>query len=78
MAIFDNNSLAQDTVPLPQENGYKTEVRWCELRNKDGVFITTDLVMMGVAGDNLWGIRPYEEYSIPAKDYSFKFSEPIL
>ncbi len=105
----------------PQENGYKTEVRWFELTNengigikvsgekplgfstlhnpiedfdqethadyrhtndivkKDGVFITTDLMMMGVAGDNSWGARPYEEYAVPAKDYSFKFSiEPIL
>ncbi len=105
----------------PQENGYKTEVRWFELRNekgigikvsgenllgfstlhnpiedfdqethadyrhtndivkKDGVFITTDLMMMGVAGDNSWGAKPYEEYAVPPKDYSFKFSiEPIL
>lgn len=105
----------------PQENGYKTEVRWFELKNengigikvsgenllgfstlhnpiedfdqenhgdyrhtndivkKDGVFITTDLMMMGVAGDNSWGAKPYEEYAVPAKDYSFKFSiEPIL
>jgi len=105
----------------PQENGYKTDVRWFELRNengigirvsskellgfsalhnpiedfdqethtdfrhinditkKEGVFITTDLKMMGVAGDNSWGARPYEEYAIPAKNYSFKFSiEPIF
>lgn len=100
----------------PQENGYKTDVRWFELRNqngvglkvigspllgfstlhnpiedfdqkdhtdfrhtndivkKDGVFITTDLKMMGVGGDDSWGARPYAEYSIPAKDYDFKFS----
>jgi beta-galactosidase len=105
----------------PQENGYKTDVRWFELRNengvglkissekilgfsvlhnpiedfdqkthadfrhindivkKDGVFVTTDLKMMGVAGDNSWGARPYEEYTLPAKGYSFKFSfEPIF
>jgi len=35
--------------------------------------------MMGVAGDNSWGARPYEIYSIPAMNYSFKFSiEPIF
>lgn len=105
----------------PQENGYKTDVRWFELRNengigikicgeeilgfsvlhnpiedfdqethadfrhindivkRDGVFVTTDLKMMGVAGDNSWGARPYEEYTLPAKGYSFKFTiEPIF
>ena len=105
----------------PQENGYKTDVRWFELRNengiglrvsgitslgfsalhnpledfdqethkdfrhthdivpKDGVYVTADLVMMGVAGDNSWGARPYEKYSVPAKDYLFEFSmEPVF
>lgn len=105
----------------PQENGYKTDVRWFELRNqngvglrvigaplfgfsalhnpiedfdmenmddyrhtndivkKDGVFICTDLKMMGVAGDNSWGARPYPEYSLPAQNYTFSFSiEPVF
>jgi beta-galactosidase len=105
----------------PQENGYKTDVRWFELRNdegiglrvcsekslgfsalhnpiedfdqmthedfrhtndiekRDGVFVTADLMMMGVAGDNSWGAKPYEKYSIPAKDYIFRFSmEPVF
>ena len=105
----------------PQENGYKTDVRWLELRNengigikvkgeeplgfsalhnpiedfdqethgdfrhtndivkRDGVYITADLKMMGVAGDNSWGARPYPAYSIPAKDYTFTFTiEPIF
>ena len=106
----------------PQENGYKTDVRWFELRNqnnvgirvsskdellgfsalhnpvedfdqvthedfrhtndivkKDGVFICTDLKMMGVAGDNSWGAIPYPQYSIKAQDYTFEFSiEPVF
>ena len=105
----------------PQENGYKTDVRWFELRNEDGVglkvsseiplgfssmhnpiedfdqkthqnfkhtndivkrngvFITTDLKMMGVAGDNSWGAKPYEKYSIPAQNYTFKFTfDPVF
>lgn len=105
----------------PQENGYKTDARWVELRDmngvgikiaskqclgfsalhnpiedfdqvthadfrhtndimkKDGVFLTADLKMMGVAGDDSWGARPYPEYSIPAKDYTFTFTiEPIF
>lgn len=100
----------------PQENGYKTDVRWFELRSEngmgirvsssqpigfsalhnpiedfdqithtdlrhtndikkqDGVFVTADLKMMGVAGDNSWGARPYPEYTLPASNYKFKFS----
>jgi beta-galactosidase len=100
----------------PQENGYKTGVRWFELRNehgiglriigtpaigfsalhnpiedfdmedmddyrhhndivkKDGVYITTDLIQMGVAGDNSWGARPYRKYAVPAQDYQFSFT----
>ena len=105
----------------PQENGYKTDVRWFELRNeegfgirvtasgslgfsthhnpiedfdmktrddykhtndiikRDGVFVNADLKMMGVAGDNSWGARPYPQYSLPAGNYYFKFSiEPVF
>jgi beta-galactosidase len=105
----------------PQENGYKTGVRWFELSNengvglrvisetpvgfsalhnpiedfdqethkdfrhtndiikRDGVYVTTDMKMMGVAGDNSWGARPYPKYSIPAKNYTFRFSiDPIF
>jgi beta-galactosidase len=105
----------------PQENGYKTDTRWLELRNengigikitgdptigfsalnnpiedfdmenmddyrhtndivkKDGVFICTDMKMMGVAGDDSWGARPYPEYSIPAQSYEFSFTiEPVF
>jgi beta-galactosidase len=107
----------------PQENGYKSDVRWFELRNengngfrisaasdetigfsalhnpvedfdqkthnefrhtndivkRDGVFICIDKLMMGVAGDNSWGARPYPEYSVPAKDYSFSFTmQPVF
>ncbi len=105
----------------PQENGYKTDVRWFELRSnngwglkisglptlgfsalhnpiedfdqethkefkhlndiikQDGVFVTFDLKQMGVAGDNSWGATPYEQYTLPAQNYEFKFSiEPVF
>ncbi|MCU4174222.1 glycoside hydrolase family 2 TIM barrel-domain containing protein [Carboxylicivirga sp. N1Y90] len=105
----------------PQENGYKTDTRWFELRNsdgwglrisgapsigfsalhnpiedfdqethsenkhlndivkQDGVFVTFDLKQMGVAGDNSWGAKPYEQYTLPAQDYEFNFiMEPVF
>lgn len=105
----------------PQENAYKTDTRWFELRNengiglrisgeqmigfsalhnpiedfdmenmddyrhtndivkKEGVFICTDLIQMGIAGDNSWGARPYRKYSVPAQNYNYSFTiEPIF
>ncbi|MEN8157336.1 MAG: glycoside hydrolase family 2 TIM barrel-domain containing protein [Bacteroidota bacterium] len=104
----------------PQENGYRTEVRWMELYNeegfgirftgdplfgfsalhhpmedfdqvthrdyrhindiikRDGVFVHIDLKQMGVAGDNSWGARPYPEYSVPARNYTFEFTMEAL
>lgn len=105
----------------PQENGYKTDVRWFQLTTdngaglkitglpllgfsalhnpiedfdqdthdeykhvndivkRDGVFINFDLKQMGVAGDNSWGAKPYEQYTLPAQNYEFNFTlEPIF
>ncbi len=118
-----SSKVAEQYVPYvrPQENAYKCDVRWFELRNSDGVgliisgepslgfsalhnsiedfdqethadfkhltdinkrngvFISFDIKQMGVAGDNSWGARPYEKYSIPAKNYEFKVSlEPVF
>lgn len=106
----------------PQENGYKTAVRWFELTNnkgvglrfkgapvlggfaalhnpiedfdikdmkdyrhindikkQDGVFVTLDEKMMGVAGYNSWGAKPWGPYTLPVQDYSFEYIiEPIF
>ncbi len=120
---YYESKVADQYVPYvrPQENGYKTDVRWFELRNdngwglkisglptfgfsalhnpiedfdqvthqefkhlndivkKDGVFLTFDLRQMGVAGDNSWGATPYEQYTLPANNYEFRFSiEPVF
>lgn len=99
----------------PQENGYKTDLRWLTLTNDSGngllvdgrplfsgsalhnsiedfdqgtkqnyrhtidivpqnkVFVTIDLMQMGVGGDDSWGAMPHPQYLLPAQDYSFKF-----
>jgi beta-galactosidase len=98
----------------PQENGYKTDVRWVALTGKNDVGLLavgqpalcfsallysiedltqesrgtkhpTDLVernfvefnidykQTGVGGDNSWGARPLEKYTLKAKEYSYSF-----
>jgi beta-galactosidase len=50
-----------------------------DIVKKDGVYVTADMKMMGVAGDNSWGATPYSDYSIAAQNYSFKFIiEPVF
>ncbi len=104
----------------PQENGYKTDVRWVALsKNNDvglmaaglseicfsalrysqedltqesrGTKHATDLVerdfvefhvdykQTGVGGDNSWGARPLEQYTLAPKEYSYSFRlRPLL
>jgi len=98
----------------PQENGYKTDVRWVALTKKNGVGLLavglptlcfsalqystedlsqerrgtkhpTDLVesdfievhvdlgQTGVGGDNSWGARPLDHYTLFPKEYSYSF-----
>lgn len=98
----------------PQENGYKTEVRWLSLANenkcgllftgipsfcfsalpytyddmkgfkqggkhlndlekKDFVDLNLDHAQTGVGGDDSWGVRPHDEYTLIAKNYSYSF-----
>lgn len=112
-----HSSVADRYFPYlrPQENGYKTDLRWMALTDENGngllidglpifsgsalhnpiedfdqgdkynyrhtidikprdeVFVTVDLMQMGVGGDNSWGALPHPQYLLPAGDYTFKF-----
>jgi beta-galactosidase len=98
----------------PQENGYKTDVRWVALTQKNGVgllavglptlcfsalpYSTEDLTQesrgtkhptdlekrdfiefhvdyrqTGIGGDDSWGARPLEHYTLFPKEYSYSF-----
>jgi len=98
----------------PQENGYKTDVRWVALTKKNGTGLLVvgqpilcfsalpysfedltqesrgtrhppdleerdfiefhvDYRQTGVGGDNSWGARPLEKYTLFAKEYSYSF-----
>lgn len=115
--IYESTVAEQEfKYARPQENGYKTEVRWLELTNDNGqglrfestqtlgfsalhnpqedydaismkdlrhlndvepkgdVFINLDYRMMGVAGYNSWGAKPYGKYTIPYGNYTQKYN----
>lgn len=98
----------------PQENGYKTDVRWVALTKRNGVGLLaagqptlcfsalpysiedftqerrgtkhpTDLAerdyielnidhnQTGVGGDDSWGARPLDHYTLLPKEYSYSF-----
>lgn len=98
----------------PQENGYKTDVRWVALTDEKGVGLLAvglpvlcfsalpysvedltqksrgtqhptdleeqdfvevflDLGQTGVGGDNSWGARPLDHYTLFPKEYSYRF-----
>lgn len=99
----------------PQENGYKTDVRFVEFINKEGIgvrftgngllsysahhqkisdfdpgekkgqrhttdvperpeiYLNIDYKQMGVGGDNSWGAKTHEEYTLQPKDYKYSY-----
>jgi beta-galactosidase len=116
MGIYESNVEDQFTPYVrPQENGYKTDVRWMILENEKhyllkftgsplicfsalpytydemkGFFqggrhlhdlvrspfvdLNIDYKQMGVGGDDSWGARTHEEFSLPAGSYEYGFS----
>ena len=44
-----------------------------ELSSGRGITVNLDLKQMGVGGDNSWGARPHEPYTLPATAYSYSF-----
>ncbi|MFZ4522137.1 MAG: glycoside hydrolase family 2 TIM barrel-domain containing protein [Bacteroidales bacterium] len=114
--IWESTPEGQFTPYIrPQENGYKTEVRWVtfetgkhitlkftglpllsfsalpytyddmkgfrqtgkhihDLKKNPFVDLNIDYLQMGVGGDDSWGARVHEEYTIPAKEYNYSFT----
>ncbi|MEI7726604.1 MAG: glycoside hydrolase family 2 TIM barrel-domain containing protein [Bacteroidota bacterium] len=103
----------------PQENGYKTDVRWITLENqkhnairfsgdpllcfsalpftyddmkgfkqggkhlhdlekKPFIDLNIDYRQMGVGGDDSWGARTHDQYTLPAKEYGYSFTMEVL
>jgi len=45
----------------------------CDVRKSGFITLHIDYAQMGVGGDNSWGAPVHTEYTIPAKEYSYKF-----
>jgi len=111
-----NNTIDKEYVKYisPQENGYKTDVRWMSLSDgEDGVLFVSDSLFcfsalpfaqeelyqdergtkhipdvkfngcanicldykqMGVGGDDSWGARTHEKYTLRGNHYSYRFA----
>lgn len=110
------SSVTKQFVPYisPQENGYKTDVRWFALKNgrDTGLLVTgapvicfsalhytegdleqkqrgtkhpfelvpkkftelhIDFKQTGIGGDNSWGARPLDKYTLFPKEYTYQF-----
>ncbi|MBN2594763.1 MAG: DUF4981 domain-containing protein [Sedimentisphaerales bacterium] len=49
-----------------------------EIPEREFNTVNIDYKQMGVGGDNSWGYRTHEEYTLPAKEYEYKFIiEPV-
>jgi len=43
------------------------------VKRRDLVTLNLDYKQMGVGGDNSWGARPHEEYTLTVREYSYSF-----
>jgi len=66
------NTVADHYVPYmrPQENGYKTEVRWLSLSNADSglLVVADDLISFGVSHNRLLDFVPPVKIAITSED----------
>ena len=56
-----------DYVPKGQKHGK------LDIQQKDQVDWLIDLKQMGVGGDNSWGARPHDKYTLPPGNYDYSF-----
>jgi beta-galactosidase len=64
--------LSASAWPFTMEDLEKAE-HIHELPRRETITVNLDYKQMGVGGDDSWGARTHPEYTLPAKDYSYKF-----
>jgi len=68
MQVSAHHFKLEDFDPGPQKKQRHTS----DLKKRDLVTLNIDHKHMGVGGDTSWGARVHPQYTIPAKEYSFK------
>ena len=63
----DGTASASGLVPVTTKHGAEVPIR-------DLVTVNIDHKQMGVGGDTSWGRLVHEQYTIPAKDYRYRFT----
>jgi len=71
MDLLSMSALRYATEDLTQER--RGSMHTVDLEERDFVELHLDLKQMGVGGDNSWGARPHPQYTLPARDYVFRF-----
>lgn len=70
---FRMSELEHLKVPVNIGHKHSAEVEY-----SDDITVNLDYLQMGVAGDDSWGAPVHKEFTIPAKEYQYKFRlEPI-
>ena len=55
-----------------EDLNWSTQTRHaCEVRKNSYITVHTDLVQMGIGGDDSWGAPIHEQYLVPAKEYKY-------
>jgi beta-galactosidase len=70
---FRMSELEHEKTPVNIGHKHSAEVEY-----SDDITVNLDYVQMGVAGDDSWGAPVHKEFTIPAKEYDYRFKlEPL-
>ena len=64
--------LLYDDIEHKQK--HKPNRHTTDIKARDLVTLNIDHKQMGVGGDNSWGARVHDEYTLPYQEYSYSFS----
>jgi beta-galactosidase len=66
-------SAHQFTIEDLDEGLEKHNRHTFDIEPRDLISLNLDYKQMGVGGDNSWGARPHDEYTLPVREYNYSF-----
>nr|AIA86785.1 Bgal_small_N [uncultured Thermotoga sp.] len=67
------NTLSVSAWPYDQQELEETTHNY-QLKKRDYIVVNIDDKMMGVGGDNSWGLRPMDKYLLKSGEYRYGFT----